>query len=275
MNEFRADLHCHSTYSDGTYTPSELIELACKIGLSGLSITDHDTIEAYREAIPEAAERQLPLIPGLELSTVHKGKSVHVLAYSFQLNSADILDFCKNQRARRENRNKAILERLASHGMPIEEDELSSPLDNRSFGRPHIAQAMVKRGYVSSIQQAFHEYIGDGKLCFYPGSRFSVEETIEIIHKARGVAIIAHPHLIENSIVKDLLEMKFDGIEGYYARFSSEDHARWIKTGMKRGWLITGGSDFHGAIKPNIPLGSSWVGEEVFKTLHNKYLENN
>ena len=224
MNNFRADLHCHSTYSDGTATPSELIQLACSIGLKGLSITDHDTIEAYPEAIAEAKHNNIPLLPGLELSAVHQGTSVHVLAYSFALDSAPIHDFCRQQRERRNLRNQAILDRLAAHGMPLTTDDfpngmISGEMD-RSFGRPHIAQAMLKKGYVHSLQQAFHEYIGEGRPCYSPGNRCSVEETLEIIHRTQGLAIIAHPHLIEScATLRDLLHMPFDGIEVYYARF--------------------------------------------------------
>lgn len=279
MNDFRADLHCHTTCSDGTATPRELIQLACTIGLKGLSITDHDTIEAYQEATPAAAEKNLPLVPGLELSTVHKKASIHVLAYSFALDSCPIREFCMQQRERRENRNRMILDLLAARGMPLSagdfrEGDLSAQ-SQRSFGRPHIAMAMIRKGYVTSLQQAFQEYIGEGKPCYAPGNRFSVEETIDIIHQGRGLAVIAHPHLIENvAIVKDLLSMDFDGIEGYYARFPRSEQERWVKIGARKGWLITGGSDYHGEIKPHIPLGSSWVGEDIFNTLQQHYKGN-
>ena len=279
MNDFRADLHCHTNCSDGTATPLELIQLACKIGLNGLSITDHDTIEAYREALPAANEKNLPLVPGLELSAFHKLTSVHILAYSFSLDSLPIQNFCTEQRERREKRNRAILDLLAAHGMPLSADdfpeEIFSSQTRHSFGRPHIALAMIRKGYVNSLQQAFQEFIGEGKPCYTPGNRFTVEETIEIIHQARGLAVIAHPHLIENvAIVKDMLSMNFDGIEGYYARFPRTAQERWVKIGARKGWLVTGGSDFHGEIKPNIPLGCSWIGEEIFRTLQQHYQSN-
>lgn len=279
MNEFRADLHCHTTCSDGTVSPEDIIQIACDIGLQGLSITDHDTIAAYMEAVPAAKAKNLPLISGVELSAMHRQTNVHLLAYSFSLNSAIIEDFCRRHHQRRELRNQMILDRLAAHGMPLSSDDFSqdllSPQSKKSMGRPHIALAMVKRGYVQSIQQAFHSYIGEGKPCYAPGSAFSVEETIELIHRANGLAVIAHPHLIENvGILKDLLDMKFDGIEGYYARFPANVHERWIKIGAHRGWIITGGSDFHGTIKPNLPLGSSWVNAETFAILQQRFQVN-
>lgn len=279
MNDFRADLHCHTTCSDGTFSPTEIIQLACDLGLQGLSITDHDTIAAYEEAVPFAKAKQLPLISGLELSAMHGQTSVHILAYSFSLSSANLQDFCQQHQHRREVRNRAILDLLASHGMPLSwedfPEERLSPQLKHSMGRPHIALAMMKKGYVNSIQQAFHNYIGEGKPCFVPSTAFSVEETLERIHRANGLAVIAHPHLIENvRIVRDLLEMKFDGIEGYYARFPLSEHERWLKIGARKGWMITGGSDFHGTIKPNIPLGCSWVNEETFSLLLQHFQSN-
>lgn len=135
---------------------------------------------------------------------------------------------------------------------------------------------MIKKGYVQSVQEAFHLYIGENKPCYAPGvSKYTVEKTIEKIHEAKGLAVIAHPHLIEDGkIVNALLSMPFDGIEGYYARFSPEQEERWIKVGKRKGWLITGGSDFHGEIKPNNPLGCSWVGEETFNVLYELFRKN-
>ena len=277
MNEFRADLHCHTNCSDGTATPSEVIQLACRIGLKGLSITDHDTIEAYEEAVPAAAAHHLSLITGLELSAVHKQTSIHILAYSFAPDSPPIKNFCVAQRERRENRNRQILELLKAHGMPLAPEDFMDVTTSlhRSFGRPHIALEMVRKGYVSSLQQAFQDYIGEGKPCYAPGSRYCVEETLEIIHQGGGLAVIAHPHLIQNAaVLKDLLGMNFDGIEGYYARFPRTEQERWVKIGVRKGWLVTGGSDYHGAIKPQISLGSSWIGEEIFNTLQQHYHRN-
>lgn len=279
MDEFRADLHCHTTCSDGTVSPQAIIQLACDLGLQGLSITDHDTIAAYKEAVPAAQAKNLPLISGLELSSVHHQVSVHILAYSFPLTSLIIEEFCQRHQQRRELRNQAILDRLASQGMPLSladfPQDMLIPHSKHSIGRPHIALAMMKKGYVQSIQQAFHRYIGEGKSCYVSGAAFSVEETLEIIHQAKGLAIIAHPHLIDNvAILRDLLDMNFDGIEGYYARFPASEHERWLKIGAHKGWLITGGSDFHGTIKPNLPLGCSWVNEETFAILQQHFQRN-
>lgn len=276
MTDFRADLHCHTTCSDGTVDPEEIVKLAIINGLSGLSITDHDTIDAYGKAVPIAKEKELPLISGVEFSALHRDMSIHILAYSFSLDSPLIKDFCSQHHLRRVQRNRSIIERLAAHGLSLDEQTIEDLLtSHRTIGRPHIALALLQKGYVSSLQEAFQLYLGDNKPCYVPGQNFSVEETIDLIHKAKGFAIIAHPHLIENSaLLHDVLNMQFDGIEAYYGRLSSQQHERWLNIGKQKGWLITGGSDFHGDIKPNISLGSSWVGEEIFKVLQEQFHKN-
>lgn len=278
MKDKRYDLHCHTTCSDGSMTPQELIEHAKEIGLSGLAITDHDTIEAYREAIPLSQQLGLELISGAEFSTHYKETSVHLLAYAFSLNNPEIIRFCKRHQERRRKRNLAIIEKLKKAKMSISEEELiiNERVAPISVGRPHIAEALVKRGYVSSIQEAFNRYIGEGCPYFEPGERFSVEETIEVIHKAKGKAVIAHPHLInESRVVEALTQFDFDGIEVYYARFGESQCQKWLQLAKKKNWLVTGGSDFHGIAKQNILLGSSWAPEETFDILREHFLKNN
>ena len=275
MNNFRADLHCHTTCSDGTATPVEVIQIASDLNLQGLSITDHDTIAAYKTAIPAAQTKNISLISGIELSATHRNTSIHVLAYSFSLNAPEIIAFCERHHARRKERFQKIIDLLASKEMPLSTEDLSLFSSTHSLGRPHIAQAMIKKGYVQNIQQAFREHLGEGKPCYVPGAAVSVEETLEIIHQAKGIAVIAHPHLIEKiGIFRDLLEMPFDGIEGYYARFPASEHERWLKIGARKGWIITGGSDFHGTVKPNLSIGNSWVNKETFTLLEDHFKKN-
>ncbi len=272
MPPFRADLHCHSTCSDGNLDPVALVELAVSSQLQGLSITDHDTVAAYATALDAS---QIPLISGVEFSATHEGISVHILGYAFALKAPSIHELCQRHMLRRQERNREILDHLAKQRMPLTMEEVTRE-SRGAIGRPHIALAMVKRGYAPSVQDAFKRYIGDGRPCFAKGSPVSVEETLAAIHQAKGVAIIAHPHLIDNvALLRKLLEMPFEGIECYYARFPPESNAPWIDLAQKRGLLMTGGSDFHGAIKPNIPLGASWIGEETFRILLELHRKNN
>lgn len=261
---FRADLHCHTLCSDGTMTPEQLLRLAKEIGLSGISITDHDTVEAYSQAPAIAKDLGILLGTGVEFSSVFQKMNVHVLGYDFDLKSPAIVKLCGRHQLRRRERNKAILDHLSRLGMSIAEEELLA-LGERTIGRPHIAKLMVDKGYVSSIKEAFNHYIGDGKPCYDPGEGVSTQETIEIIHQAKGKAFIAHPHLLEHARkIRELLKLPFDGIECYYAKFSSEQENRWVQIAKERGWLMSGGSDFHGSSKEYIQLGCSWVDEENF-----------
>lgn len=260
---FRADLHCHTTCSDGTSSPKELLHQAKSIGLQGLSITDHDTTAAYTTAVPIAKELGLLLGTGVEFSCSFEGQSVHILAYDFILSNPIIETLCKEQQFNRTKRNQVILEKLQSKGVFIEQEELDSL--KRVLGRPHIAQLMIKKGYVSSIQEAFTLYLGDNKSCFYRGELLQIEETIHLIHQAQAKVFLAHPHFLSRSIfVKNLFKLPFDGIECYYAKISSAQEKRWIKLAKSKGLLISGGSDYHGSIKSYLPLGCSWVDRNTF-----------
>lgn len=278
MIPFRADLHCHSTCSDGLLTPQELVQYAKQIGLSGLSITDHDTVAAYKEAIPKALELGLKMISGIEFSTLFADIPIHVLAYSFQLDHPSIQNYCQKHIERRHTRNLAIVAKLQQQGFNITYDEIlqnAAQRASQTIGRPHIAMLMMEKGYVDSMQNAFKKYLGEKGLCYVPGTPFSTEETLQTIHATNGFAIIAHPHLIpKSSTVKRLLNLPFDGIEAYYASFSADENNKWVKIAQERNWLMTGGSDFHGSIKPINQLGSCFVNEETFQILAKRFHEN-
>lgn len=190
---FRADLHCHTSKSDGSLTPTQLLTHAKEIGLSGIAITDHDTIDAYVEAIPVARKWGLFLGAGVEFSCSLNGLSVHVLGYDFDLDSPVIAALCSKHHTRRIDRLKRILEKLKRLRIQISEEELQQ-FSTQSIGRPHIAHLMVSKGYVGSIREAFQRYLGDGMPCYEPGETIEVAETLDIIHEARGKAFIAHPH---------------------------------------------------------------------------------
>ncbi len=269
VDPFKADLHTHTTCSDGSFTPKELIDLACKENLQGLSITDHDTIDAYAEAIPYAKQKGILLAPGVEFSCEHKRKSVHILGYDFSLENANFKAYCLRQQHKRVIRNKGILDRLRRLRIIIEESDLRKIHDNPlTIGRPHIAEAMILKGYVRSIQEAFQSYLGDQGCCFVQGEPFPVQEGISIIHEAGGKAFIAHPNLYTNhQFVEEILSLGFDGIECYYGRFSYGKEKKWLDIAKKRDLLISGGSDFHGSAKPQVFLGCSYVEKEAFASI--------
>ncbi len=279
MKEFRADMHCHTTCSDGSKTPEEVIQLALQIGLSGLSITDHDTIEAYTQAIPLAEKLGLEIVSGVEFSSMLSDVPVHILGYSFDLKHPVLNDLCQKHILRRTERNRMMLAALQKNGFKISEEELfelaTKHPGKHSIGRPHIALLMMQKGYVKSIQDAFKKYLGEGCSCYIRGESISVEETIDAIHQAKGLAVIAHPHLINHiPTLRKLMQMNFDGLEGYYSKFPPEVQNQWVEAAQKKEWLITGGSDFHGDVKPNTPLGCSWIQKETFSILKDRLKDN-
>lgn len=263
---FRADLHCHTHCSDGSDSPEAVLRKAKEIGLSGLSITDHDTIDAYSpELFALAEELNIRLLPGIELSTEYEHNTIHILGYQIDLHSPELQIFLVEMIQRRKARNEAILVKLRKKGFVVELPQ------GHSIGRPHIAQAMVKKGYVNSVPEAFERYLAEGASCYSPGFKYTPAEAISEIHKAGGKAVLAHPHFLKSgSLLKHLLSLPLDGLECYYGTLHKTEEKRWIDLAKKHGLIATGGSDYHGLIKPHVSLGCSWVDLETFNRLSTK-----
>lgn len=271
LMHFRADMHCHSICSDGTLEPKELIDLAKKQNLQGLSITDHDTVVAYTpELFAHAKSQDILLVTGVEFSSYIEDVGVHILGYDFDFTNRDLITFCEAHKKRREIRNQGILEKLAAKGMPITQDELQSGAFHM-IGRPHIAKVMIDKGYVADFKEAFDQYIGNNKSCYVQGDVFSVEETMSIIKGASGKVFLAHPIFIEKRrILTQLLQMDFDGLECYYAKCTVRQNKEMLGLAEKYRMRVSGGSDFHGANKAYLPLGASFITEEHFFPLYQR-----
>jgi 3',5'-nucleoside bisphosphate phosphatase len=273
IHEFRADLHCHTICSDGSDTPIEILNKAAQAGLSGLSITDHDTIEAYTpELFSHAESLGIRMMPGVEFSSEILDNTVHVLGYGFDLKSPTLLAFIQEMQRRRNERNRAILQKLAQKNFVVTEEELLSVQQaagvKKSLGRPHIAAVMILKGYAKTFQEAFDLYLKEGSSCYVSGFKFTPLDAISVIHAANGKAVLAHPHFIKNgSLMGSLLSLPFDGIECHYGTLHKHLERPWIKIAKQKGWIATGGSDYHGKFKPHISLGCSWVGESIFMQL--------
>ena len=265
-SDFRADLHIHSCCSDGTDTPLQILDLAKSAGLSGLSITDHDTIQAYTPEIIEAARTlQLELLMGVEISSEWQGLTVHILAYGF---GSHLDGFLGQVQERRNERNRRILEKLKKKGIDIDEETLKSSGPSQIVGRSHIAGAMLKIKAVGSTKEAYDRYLRDDACCYSSGGKFAPHEVIQAIHRENGLAVLAHPHFLKRGrLLQEILGLPWDGIECYYGRLPKEQEMRWIKIARERNWLITGGSDYHGGFRPYIPIGASWVNEETFRKI--------
>lgn len=262
------DLHAHTTASDGSYTPRELVENAHAIGLDAVGVTDHDTIAGWPEALEAGAEFGLEIVPGVELSTDYAGGRFHLLGYYIEPESglAETLRRIQRDRA---NRNDIIFENLRRLGLPLEEDEVrafaGSPAGQ--LGRPHFALAMVARGYVSSTQEAFDLYLADGKPAYATKVVLTPEAAIAAIHDAGGVAIWAHPPRSKHRGFDDLetrlrewIAWGLDGLEVAYSQYTPAE-AAWAERMARQYHLLgTGGSDFHGASKPTVHLGVTHTG---------------
>jgi len=271
LSTFKSDLHCHSIFSDGSNTPEELVEIAKKIGLQGIALTDHDTFDG----LERLEKTGFPVISGAEFSSNFKDNSIHILAYSFNPKASSLRELVQEQEEKRHLRMHQILSRLNELGFPMSLEEvleLRGDRGDHAIGRPHLANLMLKKGFVKSREEAFHTWLGEKGKAFVSSTYPESEEVIERIHAAGGLAILAHPHLLpKGSLRKSLLNLPFDGLEGRYARMRPNQNEPWIREGKKRGWIVTGGSDYHGAPRTDITLGNAYTDESTFKMLQAKY----
>ncbi len=258
------DLHVHSTASDGTYTPSEVVSYAAEKNLYAIALTDHDTIDGISEARQAALEQgdRLIVIPGIEISADFHGTDIHILGLNIDYTNKEFLrkiDECKRLRI---ERNKKMIQKLNALGFPITEETVSQRYGKKaSITRAHFARYLLDEGYVKTKEEAFTKYLNKGAPCYIPRTQMTPEEAISVILKAGGHPVLAHPLLykLDRDMVLKLIgylkELGMEGIEGIYSLNSSEDDAFLLKTAKMYGLYITGGSDFHGTNKPDIDMG--------------------
>ena len=248
------DFHLHSNTSDGVLSPSEVIRSAAKNGVQHLALTDHDSTEGLKEAAIAAEPLALQLICGIELSVVHLGTDIHILGYGFTQQFQPLQEYLQEQRDGRYRRMKKILNILNEYGLAISEDEILMIAGEGSIGRPHIARALIAKGYVSSVQEAFDKWLGDGKPADIQRQRLLPAEAISLIHEAEGLAFIAHPIFVGNDYeiaVHELALMGLDGIETYYKHYTEETIKKHQQLGLKLSLISSGGSDYHGLGNPD------------------------
>lgn len=239
------ELHCHTTYSDGSLTPAELITAAVGAGVRALAITDHDTLSGWDEALTAAKPHQLEIVPGLELSTVYNNRSLHVLGF---YPDADKLRSPLNERiAGRHRRARQMVENLAELGYPIELPLIEVGM---APGRPHIAAALVRAGYVQSAREAFDRWLGDDGPAYVHYEKFSTAEGIELLLSCGAVPVWAHPYLFRGGAVEEVLKELIDaglmGVEVYHPSHSPSQISNLERLCAEYGLLMTGGSDYHG-----------------------------
>jgi 3',5'-nucleoside bisphosphate phosphatase len=242
------DLHSHTTASDGTLAPRELVRLAARHGVRVLAVTDHDSTGGLAEAIDEARKLvPFEIVPGLEINCDVPGAEIHVLGYCLDWEAAWFQEFLGVQREERRQRVYRIAARLADLGMPIDPAEVFALVKEGSAGRPHVAQVMVDHGYVKSVREAFDRYLSANGPANVPRKRFTPVEAVRIIRRARGVPVLAHPGLANrDELIPELVEAGLMGIETFYPEHSPAQIAAYLEMCRHLGLVATGGSDFHG-----------------------------
>jgi hypothetical protein len=239
------ELHCHTTCSDGTLTPSELVYAAVRAGVLALAITDHDTLSGWHEAITTAQLHNLEIVPGVELSTVHNERSLHILGFypNAQLLSAPLSERLEG----RKRRSQKMIAKLEALGYPISLPELG---EGMAPGRPHLAKALVEAGHVQSMREAFDRLLGDDKPAYVHYEKFSISEGITLLRNSGAVPVWAHPYLFRGGEVEDVLKELVDaglmGIEVYHPSHTPKETRNLEALCSQYGLLMTGGSDYHG-----------------------------
>ena len=257
------DLHSHTTASDGTFSPAQLVEEAGRTGVRILGITDHDTFAGFDRASPLAREAGLELVCGIELSTKLHGHSVHLLGYFLdELLNPDGFDAFRkwigDLQASRRDRNVRLIARLRELGVYITLPEVDARGGGMT-GRPHFAQVLIAKGYATSVQQAFDEYLDESAKGYVTRREPTFAEAVQQIRQAGGIASLAHPVRIREdlaSILPDLRGAGLNAIEAFHSDHSQSQTALYLELAAQYGLLVTGGSDFHGAVKPEIQLGT-------------------
>lgn len=266
----RCDLHMHTVHSDGTLTSTELVELAKRQGLSCIALTDHDTLSGVEEAQAAGGRVGVEVIAGVEISAVCDPGTMHILGYFIDPKSKQLQEKLEEIQEARRQRNPMIIEKLRAIGIDITLKEVEAESGGDQVGRPHFARVLVQKGYVKNFEEAFEKYLTKGAPGYVDKRKLSSRDSIEMIEEAGGIASLAHPKTLKlNStpveFEKTLEQLKSEGLKGlevYSSCQNKEEAASFKKLADRLGFFVTGGSDFHGANKPDISLG--WMGDGAF-----------
>ncbi len=257
------DLHTHSTCSDGTLSPHELVRAAREAGVTHLALTDHDTVSGLAQASEEAEHLGMAFLGGLEISAEFQPGTMHILGYGISAADGDLHESLEYVQRARRDRNPKIVANLNRLGVAVTMEDVRAEAGGTVVGRPHFAAAMVRKGYVRSTQEAFDRYLAKGQPAYEQKVRLSPEESIRAIRSAGGVAVLAHPLQLKaeddarlDSIVAGLAGEGLQGLECYYRNHTEADTARFLALARRHGLVPTGGSDFHGSNRPRIKLGT-------------------
>ncbi|MBU0548565.1 MAG: PHP domain-containing protein [Candidatus Omnitrophica bacterium] len=263
-----ADLHVHTSESDGTLSPKQLVKESIARGLSAIAIVDHDTVGAVPEALASAQGADLEVIPGIELTAQYENQEIHILGYFVNYQDKTLLEKLRLARINRIERVHKIVNNLEKEGVKLNSQTVFDISGKGTVGRMHIARALVKEGWVVTPAEAFRKYIGDKSPAYVLGFRFSPVEAINLIKGAGGVAVLAHPYMLHNDeLITEFAGYGLQGIEVYYPEHSQSMVNFYLDLAKKLDLLVTGGSDFHGSVKPEIKLGTIKIPIELVEKL--------
>lgn len=263
------DLHTHTNNSDGIYSSSDLVDLAIKKKLSGIAITDHDNVDGIECAIKYSSNfADFKVIPGIEFSTIYKGQEVHILGYFIDYKDKNLIELTKEIKASRITRGNKILKKINSLGIDINIEDVREFSSENFIGRPHIARALIKKGYVESINEAFEKYLGINSPAYVERYKIGIDEVINIIKDIGGISVLAHPGLIKDkSIIDYCITQGINGLECIYPKHTEDDFKYFLNKAKSQNLIITGGSDFHGDKTKDILLGEYYVGINTIKQM--------
>jgi len=265
------DLHLHTTASDGRLSPADLVTRVAAAGITVMSVTDHDTVAGLAEVRRSATAAGIQLVDGIEVTAVHEGRDVHILGYFIDSTDLAFAVFLQEQRTRRVGRVREIAARLETLGAPVDVTTLlavAALKPGASVGRPALARALVERGHAASVQDAFDRYLAAGHPAYVPRSGPTPRVVVEMIHRAGGLASMAHPGVTRQpTVMRTLVDDGLDAIEVYHPDHLPETQRELMAFATRRRLLVTGGSDYHGEDQPDRPLGRSTLPAEAFERL--------
>jgi 3',5'-nucleoside bisphosphate phosphatase len=263
-----ADLHLHTFFSDGTYSPSELIRQAERAGLSALAVVDHDTVEGIPSLIESARICGIEVLPGIELTAQYERLEVHILGYLFDYENQALLQQLESLRKIRVERVYKIAEKLRGIGVPLDPAVVFSLSGSGTVGRLHVARALVKEKLVSCIEQAFKKYIGDRSPAYVSGFKLSPQEAVTLIKEAGGIPVLAHPYTITNDdVLLKIITCGIMGLEVHYPEHSQAMVNFYLRLAQQYRLLVTGGSDCHGNAKSEVRIGSMKIPYDLVEKL--------
>ncbi len=264
----KADLHVHSTASDGTLAPRDLIALALERGLTVLAIADHDSVEGLDDAFDAAQGTDLNLIEAVELSAVAGGRDVHILGYFVDRTSVDLRAQLADLRAARMRRASRMVEALSADGYDVELQDVLDLTGGGAVGRSHVARALVANGHASSVRDAFENLIGHGRPYYVSKDARTPAEAIDVIRQAGGIAVLAHPGINHaDDLIVPLIDAGLGGLEAYHADHTQAQRDHYASEARRFGLLATGGTDFHGLNAPNPLPGMIHIPQEAVDAL--------